>query len=135
LKVDFSQNPEYLAWACEKLRVRFNPKDVTWLAAVDSNGILAGVVVYSRHSTTNCEMSVVAANPRFLTRRTLRAFFGYPFNQLGYLRVMAVTEHTNRHAADFLQRLGFVLEGYLRKWFGTADGLLMGMLKEECPWL
>ena len=135
MKVDFSQNLEHLAWACEKLRVRFSPKDVTWLSAVDSDGKLAGVVIYSRHSTTNCEMSVVAANPRFLTRRTLRMFFGYPFNQLGYLRVMAVTEHTNRHAAEFLQRLGFALEGYLRKWFGTADGLLMGMLKEECPWL
>ena len=135
MKVDFTQDIAYLSWANEKLGVNFNPKDVTWLTALDLKGDIAGVVVYSRHSTSNCEMSVVATNPRFLTPGTLKIFFGYPFNQLNYRRVMVVAEHTNKHAIQFQRRLGFVPEGYLRAWFPEADGVLMGMLKDECKWL
>ena len=107
-----------------------------WLASVnDETGEVLGVVVYTRFSKTNCEMSVAAASPKFLSRKNLRVFFGYPFHQLSQKRVTAVVEVTNQHSYKFNRRLGFQVEGKLRQWFPSGDGIVMGLLKEECKWL
>lgn len=135
MKIDWSQNLRCLLWAEEKLQVRFSETECKWIASLDDEGNILGVVVYTRFSLSNCEMSVAAASPRFLTRRALKAFFGYPFNQLGCLRVTAVTSSDNSHAYHFLRRLGFSVEGCLRQWFGKTDGLALGLLKKECKWL
>ena len=133
--VDWSQNLDHLHFASSAIDVKFDPAQVTWLASLDESGNLLGVVVYSRFSECNCEMSVVAASPKFLTRKALKAFFGYPFHQLKLPRVTAVVATNNKRAFNFNQRLGFVVEGYLRKWFADADGIVLGMLKDECRWL
>lgn len=135
MKIVWEQKPEYLEFANKLLNVNFLSKDVTWLASVDDGDNILGVVVYSRFSRKNCEMSVAAASPKFLNKRALKAFFGYPFYQLGCNRVTAVVETTNRHALEFDKRLGFRVEGLLQRWFENSDGIIMGLLKEECKWL
>lgn len=133
--LEWGQVEAHLLFVEQALRVKFDRKNVTWLSSVTADGEVLGVVVYSRFSAHNCEMSVVAASPRFLSRKLLQAFFGYPFNQLQCSRVTAVVETTNPHSYNFNCRLGFRVEGCLRKWFGHCDGIIMGMLKEECKWL
>lgn len=132
--IDWSQNLCHLLWAEQQLQVRFG-RQVKWLSTLDDEGNLLGVVVYNNFTQANCEMSVAAASPTFLNRRALKAFFGYPFNQLGCCRVTAVAASGNTVSYNFLRRLGFSVEGCLRKWFGTSDGLALGLLKEECKWL
>lgn len=131
----WGQELAHLEFAERLLKVKFIPAESSWLASVDANGSLLGVVVYTRFSKYNCEMSVAAASPRFLSKKSLKSFFGYPFLQLGLRRVTAVTEETNHHAQAFLLRLGFTPEGILRDWFETTDGIILGMLKGECKWL
>ena len=81
-------------------------------------------------------MSVASVTPRFMTRAFLRAVFGYPFNELGFARVTAVVEEENVKALNMNHGLGFKDEGILRNWYGVGkNGVVMGMLKDECKWL
>lgn len=133
--IDFTQRPEYLEFANAVLGVAFKPADCAWLASLDAAGRLLGVVIYSRFTPFHCEMSVASNSPRFLSRSFLNAAFGYPFHQCGHRRVTAVVEDSNTHALQFNKRLGFIEEGRLKKWFGDHDGIVLGMLKEECKWI
>lgn len=135
MRVDFEQKLEYLQFAEQSLKVHFPQASCTWLTSLDEAGSILGVVVYERCTQYNCEMSVAAASPLFLNRRALRVFFRYPFTQLNLRRVTAMVSVQNTHAYQFNRRLGFSVEGCARRWYGDADGILLGMLKEECKWL
>lgn len=135
MKIDWSQNLSHLLWAEDRLQVRFSGIEAKWISVLDDSGNLLGVVIYTRFTVTNCEMSVAAASPKFLSRRALRAFFGYPFNQLGLERVTSLISVDNAKSYKLCRGLGFSVEGCLRKWFSPLDGMVMGLLKEECKWL
>ena len=64
-----------------------------------------------------------------VTRRTLRYIFEYPFKQLGVSRLQAVTATTNHRCREFIERLGFKLEGFARKAHdGEQDAAVYSML-------
>lgn len=132
--VTTEQDPAYFRWASDILKVEFVPgtgcKALTNLSA---DGRVLGVVIYSRFTARNCEMSVASdGSGHWMTREYLRATFGYPFVQCKLQRVMAVVEANNARALALDLRLGFVQEGRLRDWFPDQDGLLLGMLRSEC---
>jgi len=96
---------------------------------------LVGAVVYSHYRGTDIEMSCACKHQRYLSRKVLRPIFRYPFWQLQCRRVTAIVHEDNAHSLDFNLRLGFVHEGVVRKAFGERDGVLLGMLREDCPWI
>lgn len=134
--IDTSGHPALLQFANEVLGVNFIPEECRWIGSVTDDMQIMGVVVYSRWTKHNCEMSVASVTPRFMTRAFLRAVFGYPFNELGFARVTAVVEEENVKALNMNHGLGFKDEGILRNWYGEGrNGVVMGMLKDECKWL
>ena len=134
--IDTSGHPALLQFANEILEVNFLPEECRWIASVTEDMQIMGVVVYSRWTKHNCEMSVASVTPRFLTRSFLKVVFGYPFNELNFARVTAVVEADNHKALDMNRGLGFKDEGILRNWYGeNRNGVVMGMLKDECKWL
>lgn len=58
----------------------------------------------------------------------MQSMFAYPFKQLKVDRVTAVTSHENTRAQSVLRRLGFQLEGIIRKGF---DGSKMDFYLEQ----
>lgn len=51
-------------------------------------------------------------------------------------RVNFIVAADNRVSVDMVERLGAQIEGRVRCAFpGDVDGLVMGMLKEECRWV
>ena len=135
MRIEWGQSLTHLLWIENRLGVRFNQRDCTWLASISDSGELLGVVVYERCTKTNCEMSVAAASPKFLSKNALRIFFSYPFLQLKLRRVTAVVSSLNSKAYVFNRRLGFEVEGQLRNWFEDSDGIILGLQKEDCKWL
>ena len=134
--IDKSGHPALLQFANAVLEVNFVPEECRWIGSVTDDMQIMGVVVYSRWTKHNCEMSVASVTPRFMTRAFLKVVFGYPFNELGMARVTAVVEADNHKALDMNRGLGFKDEGILRNWYGEGrDGVVMGMLKDECKWL
>ena len=134
--IDKSGHPALLQFANAVLEVNFLPEECRWIGSVTEDMQIMGVVVYSRWTKHNCEMSAASVTPRFMTRAFLREVFGYPLNELGMARVTAVVEADNHKALNMNRGLGFKDEGILRNWYGEGrDGVVMGMLKDECKWL
>lgn len=81
------------------------------------------------------EMSAAGNHPRWLTRSLIQFAFGYAFGQLGCRRMNTVTPSTNAKAIAVDEKLGFQLEGTIRKGYPNGDDILFyGMLREECRW-
>ena len=101
------------------------------IGVMDDDTSIAGVVYhdYRRH---DIQLSMAADSPSWCNRRTLRALLGYPFNQLMVARITACTGKHNKRLRSMVERLGFQLEGRIRKGFdGTRDMLVYGMIRAE----
>lgn len=94
-------------------------------------------VVWHDFRWPDIRASLASTTPRWLTRRVLRGLFAYPFIQLKCNRVTAVVRGSDTTIQAFDERLGFKREGTLRRaWHdGQDDAILLGMLREECPWV
>lgn len=132
----FEQRLEYLDFANRVLGVDFTPGMITWITKLAPDGSIAAVVVFNFVTTYNCEMSVASnGRARWAMRDFLSHCYGYAFNQLGLVRVTAVVEDDNEKSLTMCRKLGHVEEARLKNWFGTKDGVVMRMLKEECKWI
>jgi RimJ/RimL family protein N-acetyltransferase len=102
---------------------------------VEHAGEIVAGCVYNEYRGHSMHVSIASATPRWATRKTLRAFFGYPFLQLQVKRLTAYTGKSMSSVRRFLERLGFVQEGVLRSGFADDDCVVYGMLREECRWI
>lgn len=133
--IDFQQDPKALLWAEGVLGVSFKGTPATWLTSLDQQGTILGVVIFSRFTTGNCEITVVARNPRFITKTFAFAVAYYPFIQLGLRRVTAIIAVENVKSLRLAQRLGFRNEGTLKNWFSSGDAHILGLLREDCTFV
>jgi hypothetical protein len=134
--VDGEQKPEYFAFAARVLGESFEYPACKCVASLTSTGEIMGVVIYSQTTATNAMMSVASdLTGRFLTRQFLHDVFWVPFVQWGKPRVTILIRASNAHSQKFCRKLGFVQEGLVRRAYGNEDGLLFGMLREECRYL
>jgi hypothetical protein len=79
-------------------------------------------------------MTVVITDPRALSRRLLRTVFQTLFSQA--VRVTVVVDPRNDESIGIIRRAGFQYEGFLRRGLdGNRDGLIYGMLREDCKFL
>lgn len=128
-------------WVASRIRDMGAPPTRDYEAiGVLKGGELIGGVIYSEYreiAPGHHDMRMhCAGEPGWLTRASLRALFGYPFNQLGCCRVTATVNRSNKRALDMNRRLGFCIEGCIRDGYGPGrDGLLLGMLRRECRWI
>jgi len=98
---------------------------------------LAGGVVYFDYDPKipACQVAFAFDDPRWATKHVLRSVCNYPFLQLGCLRVSAVIARKNKRSRKMVERIGFKLEGVIRKGFVTEDAMLYGLLRPECRFL
>lgn len=128
--------PEVVGWVSARIRDSSYSAEAQGIGLAE-NGTLVCGVVYSQYSGTDLQMSIAAETPRWCTRGNLRAFFHYPFVQLGCVRVTAITAKANKRTRKLLEGLGFTLEGVHPKAMpdGVQTALSYGMLREKCRWL
>lgn len=136
MQITTAQEPSWLGWAASVLGVKFDPSQSTWITRLNDDGSPAVVVVYTRFSPHNCEMSIATdGRSAWASREFLRIGYSYPFQQMRLARVTVVVEEDNTPSLNMCRKLGHVQEGILNKWFGTKNGVLMRMLADECRWL
>jgi RimJ/RimL family protein N-acetyltransferase len=133
--IDFAQHPRYLHWAEEQLGQSFSGIPAAWLTSIDQTGSILGVVIFSRFTTANCEITVASSSPRFLSRRLIQAAAVYAFIQMEKRRVTAFIAVGNDKSLSLAQRLGFRVEGIAKSWFPASDAYILGLTREECKWL
>lgn len=137
----FGRDRELCEWASNNI---FGRPDVFDGVAIgeEIDGKIICAVIYNNYikyadgTPQQIEMSISSTNPKWASRRSLRTYFGYPFNQLGVPRVQSTTSVKNKAANDMLSRLGFTLEGLHRKAYPNGDDAYSwSLLREECHWL
>ncbi len=117
-------------------RAMFDP--ASWYDAIGFETATSkpvGAVAY--HSVTDHSVCMVAAGTgNWLTRLRVETAFFFPFIILGVDHVAAQTVRSNRKARKLLERLGFKLEGVLRRASPIGqDVFVYGMTKSECRWV
>jgi len=99
---------------------------------------LVGGVTYTNFSGREIMASIWLDDKRALTRPILRDLFHYPFIVCGVVRLTTNARKGNEKSVKLTSRLGFEIEGELRRYFGDRDedaAIVFGMLKEECRWI
>lgn len=77
-----------------------------------------------------------AGEPNWLSREHLRDLLKHPFERLGCLRVTGLIPKKNRTARRVAEKIGFRLEGTIRKGGDNGtDLMLYGLLRSECRWI
>ena len=102
---------------------------------VERDGELVAGCVYTDYHGHTISISMASTTPLWASRKTVGAMFAYPFMQLKCQRLTACTGRSMVSVREFLERLGFVEEGILRRGFADDDCVVYGMLREECRWL
>ena len=101
------------------------------IGALDSGGAICAVLVFHTWTGPDIEISVAA---RSIPRALLVAGYNYAVNKLGCSRASFKTRADNAAAIKAMGRLGAKLEGRQRGYFGDADALIFGIVKEEYPY-
>ncbi len=125
-------------WVLKQLRGAVSSFGHCAAIGVESEGRLIAGLVYHDYKPIyhSIQMSVAAERgSNWLNREVLEHFFSYPFRQLKCKSVHIACARNNKHAKQFVARIGFRPAGLLRRGFGTADAVLYDMLPEECRWL
>jgi RimJ/RimL family protein N-acetyltransferase len=106
----------------------------------DDHNFVGGVTFTNYRDTdgvpTDIEISCAADHPAAFRPSVCRAVFKYVFETVGVVRCTSITTKANRKARDFLQSLGFELEGRLKQAYdGKRDALVYGLLRAQCRFL
>jgi hypothetical protein len=102
------------------LKLKFNPPLVAmgWVdVGPAGNWRLVSGAVFNDYNGASIEISIFGR----MTRQTIRESYGYVFGQLGCGRLTARTKRSNLAMRRMLPRLGFVLEGELKRFFGSTS--------------
>lgn len=105
----------------------------------DSNDFVGGAVVSNFRAGEfggDCEISCASETAMAFRPGICKAVFTYVFVQLGCVRLTAITTKRNVRTRRFLERLGFRLEGCVKRAYdGKRDALIYGLLPEDCRYL
>ena len=103
------------------------------LAVVHDSKLIAAAI-YNNYVHYDCQLTFVSADPRWASRQVVRQVLGFPFYELGTLRITTLTDADNHKAINLNLKLGFQKEGVLRHGspMGNGnDGVICGLTKED----
>ena len=117
MQLVFGHDAAVAAFAAERLALTISPPYVA-IGVADETG-LKGAAVYNNWNRWQIEISFYG--PGCLTRPVIRSFLlAYPFDDLGAGRVTARTRRSNKTMQRLFPRLGFEMEGVLKRFYGPT---------------
>lgn len=93
-----------------------------------TDGKLTAALIFQSKTDHDVEISVAATH---LPRALLKAVGYYVVKQMGCRRATFRTRSDNHEAIEAMKRLGAKEEGRQRGFFGDADAVVFGILKDE----
>ena len=121
------------AWVAKKLGINgFGPSTAI---GIQKNGELIAGCVYHDYRDGQIESSLASSTKSWANRSVLYSLFAYPFLQVKANRLLVTCAENNEKAMKMNRQLGFVPEGILRELYYPNDGVVWGMLKQECKWI
>ena len=136
MRLVFGSDEAVASWASDRLKIaplgslsRGFVRPFTTIGVKDNQGLLSGAYIFNNFTGPDVELTVVGRGA--ISREGFKVAAHYAFEQLGCVRVTATISADNHHAVSIAIRYGFKMEGVARHKFGKADGILLGLLKEE----
>lgn len=99
------------------------------LGILSSEGRLTGGFVLTNYTGTGIELSL--AGNGCVTRFAWQAVGDTVFGELGCQRLSVTTRRTNKRVRKMAPRFGFKFEGIARRFYGSEDGLVFSLLRNE----
>jgi RimJ/RimL family protein N-acetyltransferase len=123
----YGHDLEIIAWTEQQLHAPIKVcRPVT--IGVARSGRIVAAALFSNYQPPNIEITFVTTDPRWASKQNIYAILGFPFLQLGCLRITAITEAVNLPARKFMERLGFRQEGEHPDAFPSGAGISYGLL-------
>lgn len=134
-KIVIDQKDRVYAWVKDRMDLQQRP-EMCCTIGLEEDGELVAAVIFNQWYHPSISGHIASdGTKRWANKAFLRAMFDYPFRQLGCRRITAPIAAKNEPAIRFVEKLGFVLEGRLRRALPDGDDrLLFGLLKEDCKW-
>lgn len=120
-------------WVCEGLKT-----DTGWLQNYITFGVLyktkivAGLIFHDIHYGQDVTWTIYSRDRHWCTRRVIKTFMQIAFEDFKCRRINLLVNPDNKICLDFVTRLGFVKEGYLRRFRENGeDCYILSLLKTE----
>lgn len=129
---EYTNDPDILRPFAEgSMSSTFSPW-AQFIGRLNEDGSVRGCVVYDVMTKFDIQMHWIGTDKRWITKTLAQAAFDYPFRQLGLRRVTGLVDERLVDVIALNKRLGFKVEGTIRKGLGDRDIILMGLLREDC---
>lgn len=143
MRLVYNKNDFVAQWVSHHLKVPSAQFFSPYVAiGIEDDGIMRGGVIYNNFRLDpwgkphSVEISGASIDKRCALRHIIRPLLLYPFEQLNVLRVQMTIAKPNMVARHFAERLGFILEGCLKKGhFSGKDATIYGLTKADCKWI
>ena len=126
-------------WISEKMGLGDNQllsEALMAYAFVEDNKFLGALLFHNYEPKHAVWWTVCTVDKRWCNRRMLKQMFGLAFGLLECERINLLVETDNAASLNFVKKLGFKIEGKLRRFsIKNKDCYILGMLKEECRWI
>lgn len=103
-------------------------------ATQDGKELFCGVI-FQNWTEVAQTMHMAVFDSTKVTRNALYHVFHYPFIQLKCERLFVSVPSTNAKALEIDRKLGFKELAVVPRAFPGADGVILGMEREDCKWL
>ena len=97
----------------------------------DKENFLGGIIFFLQNKY-NAHLSIYTNTPNWCSRKILKWLYDFCFNKLKVIKITCQASEKNKKSRDFLDMLGFRLEGTIR--YDMKDGshsFVYGLTKEE----
>jgi hypothetical protein len=130
-EVVYGPQDELVRWVCERIGLEVT-KEARAIGQV-KNGRLVGGVVFDGWTGTSVVMHVASEGRRWITRKLLRAVFGYVF---AHCKVaIGIVPSGNMDALRFDHHLGFEKVAEIKDAHPDGSLIILAMRKENCKWI
>jgi len=125
-------------WIKPKAHLYSDNEKFSYIGIIEDEKIL-GVILFSDYDGNNIFVHVALDTPRACQRKVIKLMFDYIFNQAGCSRATATCDNSNYKIKKLVEGLGFEKEGLMKNVMQIddtyVDGIIYGMLKENCKWI
>jgi RimJ/RimL family protein N-acetyltransferase len=140
LVVTMDDQPGLIRWAEPRMGIPEGEMsgDAEALGVIDeTTGEIQAVIAFTAHHGHFISAHIASSGGRrWATRPVLRAVFGYAFEFKGVKRMNCLVSVYNTPTQIMCLKLGFRPEATIRCGADDgSDGIVFGMLADECPWL
>lgn len=132
MRVVYDEPERFAAWAAEQLDMGggFQPPYVV-IGAKDETGEPVAACILNAYRKKYGDIEITTVGKGKFTRSFWGVIMAYVWGVLGCTRVTMRMRESNTLAIKLALHWGAKAEGRLRKYYGTEDAIVFGLLKDE----